>query len=97
MLQGGNPNDVALHFLAKTIHFQHEVEDLIPGYRFIQGQGDFSGDVFINGKIFTADLPDDSKNIFNVGIVKIKGDGFPRCIVWQRWQQKGQPVPLQPE
>ena len=38
--QGGDPQDVALLEHAELVHLQHQIENLIPGHRIVQGEGD---------------------------------------------------------
>ena len=82
--EGGNSDDIALHGHAQLVHFQHKVKHLIPGHRSFEGQGDFSGNVFVNCKVFAADFPQDPENIFNIGIKKIKGNFFPCVFLLRR-------------
>ena len=36
-VEGGDADDVAFHGHSQLIHFQHQIENLIPGHRFFQG------------------------------------------------------------
>ena len=82
--EGGNPDDIAFHGHPQLVHFQHQVEHLIPGDRFFEGQGDFAGDVFIDRKIFAADFPQDPENIFDIGIIEIKRNFLTGIFLFRR-------------
>ncbi len=72
--QGGNADDVAFHDHAELVHSEHQVHHLIPRNRLVKGQGNFTADILVDGKVFSADFPKNPEDILDIGLKEIQCD-----------------------